>query len=219
MKFRQPAMFTFFAIAAIVGTQSHALSQEGFKVPTHPTLSEIGTPAMPAAPSSMPKLEVSQPLSSTTVSSNQLYFSHPPTLVRSNALQKAPSTPSTYEFTITIPADAGAPLKAVTIMQDKNLETVRFNTKENKAFAGKRYAAGMEIPLASVGGQEIPGTTMVVFDQPVQPGSTVTVAVDAKSNPNWGGVYEFGVTAYPTSENGRGQFLGYGRINFHGAGD
>jgi Protein of unknown function (DUF2808) len=32
-----------------------------------------------------------------------------------------------------------------------------------------------------------------------------------------GGVYEFGVTAYPTNQDGLGQFLGYGRINFYGS--
>jgi Protein of unknown function (DUF2808) len=110
-------------------------------------------------------------------------------------------------------------LKAVTINQDKNLETVKFNAQNHKAFAGNRYAAGSEIPLVRMGGAEVPGMTMVVFQQPVQPGSTVTIALDAKANPSWGGVYEFGVTAYPISENGRGQFLGYGRINFHGTGD
>lgn len=148
-----------------------------------------------------------------------LYFSHPPMLLRTNALHNTSSTPSAYEFTIAVPADAGAPLKAIMITQDQNLETVKFNTKQNKAFNGKRYASGPEIPLASVGGQEVPGTTMVVFEQPVQPGSTVTVAVDAQANPSWGGIYEFGVTAYPTAENGRGQFLGYGRINFYGVGN
>lgn len=217
MKFHTPSLFVLFTMTAIVSTQSSALSQSQFSIPTHPTLSEIGTPAIPAASNPMPKLEVSQPISANLVSSNQLYFSHPPMLVRSNALQKVASTPSTYEFTISVPADAGAPLKAITITQDQNLETVKFNTKQNKAFPGNRYATGSELPLASVGGQEVPGMTMVVFEQPVQPGSTVTVAVDAKSNPNWGGVYEFGVTAYPTAENGRGQFLGYGRIAFHGA--
>jgi hypothetical protein len=30
-------------------------------------------------------------------------------------------------------------------------------------------------------------------------------------------VYLLGVTAYPDGENGLGQFLGYGRINFDGS--
>jgi hypothetical protein len=150
---------------------------------------------------------------------SQSFFAHPPTLVRTNALHKTASTHSTYEFTITIPADAGAPMKAVTIVQDQNLETVKFNAAQSQAFMGKKYAAGPVIPLASVGGTLDPlGTATIVFDQPVAPGSTVTVAVDVEANPNLGGVYEFGVTAYPSSEQGRGQFLGYGRINLYDGG-
>jgi acyl dehydratase len=63
-----------------------------------------------------------------------------------------------------------------------------------------------------------PGTTTVVFEQPVQPGTTVTVAVDAKANPGFGGIYEFGVTAYPEGDQVVSQFLGYGRIAFQGTG-
>jgi Protein of unknown function (DUF2808) len=147
----------------------------------------------------------------------QSYFAHPPTLVRTNALHKTAYTPSTYEFTITVPADAGAPLSAVTIVQDQNLETVKFNVPQSQAFMGKQYAAGPVIPLASIGGAvDPPGTATIVFDQPVAPGSTVTIAVDVKANPSSGGIYEFGITAYPTNEQGRGQFLGYGRINLYG---
>ncbi len=146
------------------------------------------------------------------------FFSHPPMLTRTNALNNVSNAPGTYEFTIVVPADAGVPLKAITIVQDENLEMVQFEVSHSKAFAGDHYAAGPELRLMSVGGaQEKPGTTMIVFDQPVQPGSTVTVAVDTVANPNWASVYEFGVTAYPTGENSRGQFLGYGRINFYGA--
>ncbi len=145
------------------------------------------------------------------------FFSHPPMLTRTNVLNNVSNAPGTYEFTITVPADAGVPLKAITIVQDENLETVRFDVSRSKAFVGERYAAGPELRLMSVGGpEEKRGTAMIVFDQPVQPGSTVTVAVAAVANPNWASVYEFGVTAYPTGDNSRGQFLGYGRINFYG---
>jgi Protein of unknown function (DUF2808) len=216
MKFRQSAMYALFTIAAIASTQSVGMAQAQFKVPTHPTLAEVVMPVMSASEAPVPKMPDRQ----LPVSNGQNFFSHPPTLIRTNALHRTPYTPSTYEFTISLPADAGAPLKAVTIVQDQNLETIKFDPKQSKAFAGKRYAAGPEIPLASIGGvPETPGTAMIVFDQPVQPGTTVTVAVDAKANPTWGGIYEFGVTAYPTNEGGRGQFLGYGRINFYGGSD
>jgi len=72
------------------------------------------------------------------------------------------------------------------------------------------------IPLMPIGGAAKPGEITVVFEQPVQPGNTVTVAIAAKANPNFGGSYEFGVTAYPVGDNSMGLFLGYGRINFYG---
>jgi hypothetical protein len=151
-------------------------------------------------------------------SNGQTFFYHPPSLTRVAASQIGAHLPSTYEFTVTVPANAGQPLKAITIAQAKNLERISFDTSRSQAFAGNRFAAGPMIPLASVGGTQPmnPSEVTVVFDQPVQPGSTVTVAIEAKENPQFGGVYEFGVTAYPAGENGLGQFLGYGRINFYG---
>ena len=148
----------------------------------------------------------------------QTFFSNPPQVIRAAASQIGAYTPSTYEFTLTVPKDAGQPLKAVTIAQAKNAETIRFDVNSSKAFLSDRYAAGPEIRLASVGGEQPanPGEVTIVFDQPVQPGSTVTVAVAAQRNPGWGGAYEFGVTAYPLGEKGLGQFLGYRRINFYG---
>jgi hypothetical protein len=152
------------------------------------------------------------------LSDRQPFFAHPPRLIRAAASQTAGYTPSTYEFTLTVPQNAGQPLKAVTIAQVENLETIQFDTNRSRAFAGQRFAVGSEIPLASVGGPQPsnPGEVTVVFDQPVQPGSTVTVALETQSNPGWGGVYLFGITAFPGTENGLGQFLGYGRINFYG---
>ncbi|PSB24430.1 DUF2808 domain-containing protein [Stenomitos frigidus] len=148
----------------------------------------------------------------------QTFFSHPPQLMRVAASQIGKDTPSTYEFALTVPKDAGRPLKAVTIAQATNVETVKFVVSSSKAFVGDRLTASSEIRLASVGGEQPvnPGEVTIVFDQPVQPGSTVTVALAAQRNPTWGGVYEFGVTAYPAGENGLGQFLGYGRLNFYG---
>jgi hypothetical protein len=148
----------------------------------------------------------------------QTFFSDPPQLIRSAASQLGANVPSTYEFTLTVPKDAGQPLKAVKVVQAENMETINFDLGNSKAFLGDRFAGGSEIQLASIGGEQPanPGEVTIAFDQPVQPGSTITVAVAAQHNPNWSGVYLFGVTAYPAGENGLGQFLGYGRINFHG---
>lgn len=210
------------AMAAVAGTQAVVLAQTPFKNPTHPTLLEVTAPAVTAPQQSQSPLPVSQsnqlPVAPAMPSRGQIAFSHPPRLVRATASQLAANTPSTYEFTLNVPADAGQPMKAVTIAQAVNLETVQFNVGQSRAFAGGRFAAGPEIPLASVGGEQPTnsGAATIVFEQPVQPGTTVTVAIPVTENPSLGGVYEFGITAYPAGENNQGQFLGYRRINLYG---
>jgi hypothetical protein len=243
MLVRKFAIGTMFAIAATIGAQASALSQTHFKNPTHPYLSEIGTsqtmrnphqssqsqfknPTQPrlseiGQPNPMqPQMpQMSAPQSSLPLPNGRAYFSRVPRLVRAHASQNQAHVPSTYEFTVSVPADAGQPLKAVRIAQERNLGTVKFDVSRSKAFAGDRYAAGAEIPLASIGGAKpAPGEATIVFDQPVQPGSTVTVALEAKANPDFGGIYEFGVTAFPAGENSMGQFLGFGRLSFYSGG-
>lgn len=244
MLFQKLAISTMFAIATAVSTQSSAFSQTTFKNPTHPYLSEIGTAQTTTSrqpsqsqfknsthlrlseigtPKSMqsPMAQmVEAPMSQSPLNNGQAYFSHSPQLVRVHASQTQAYTPSTYEFTLTVPANAGQPLKAVRIAQERNLGTVKFDASRSKAFAGERFAAGAEIPLASVGGEKpAPGEATIVFDRPVQPGNTVTVALEAKANPEFGGAYEFGVTAFPAGDNGVGQFLGFGRINLYSGGE
>ncbi len=203
MNFATSALSSVLAIAAVVGMQSplHATTKYDYitqPLITQPTLINTGSERISSHPS------------------GQTSFNHPPSLIRAAAVQVSRNSPSTYEFTLTVPANAGQSLKAVMISQVENLETVSFDANQSQAFAGKRFAMGSEIPLASIGGEQPtnPSEITIVFDQPVQPGRTLTVAVKADSNPNYGGVYLFGVTAYPAGENSLGQFIGYGRINF-----
>ena len=173
-----------------------------------------------AIPSQTPQSQTTQFQSQKSISTDQAgqtFFSQPLYLVRAAAKANGGYVSSTYEFTLTIPKDAGQPLKAVTITQATNVETVQFDVTRSKAFNSRR-AAGSEIQLASVGGDQPsnPGEAMIVFDQPVLPGNTVTIALAARRNPIGSGVYQFGITAYPDGENRLGQFLGYGRINFYG---
>ena len=124
---------------------------------------------------------------------------------------------ATYYFTLNVPQNAGEPLQAIKIVPRRNADTVEFQPSESLAFAGTRYARGPALSLASIGGFEPSDTEemTVVFDPPVQPGSIVTVALKPRRNPDLGGVYLFGVTAFPIGENSSGQFLGYGRFTFY----
>lgn len=144
------------------------------------------------------------------------FFNNPPRLIRSAASFKGNDIPgNTYQFTLRVPEDAGEPLEAVKIQQRPNVDTVRFNPGQTRAFRGDSFAGGPGLSLANIGGPEpARGEEVVVFDPPVAPGSTVTVSLKGRS-PDQGGVYLFGVTAFPAGDQGQGQSLGYGRLHFY----
>ena len=163
-------------------------------------------------PSSLPILSaVAVPLSN-----GQTFFDYPPRLLQATTSNSQVQVAgATYYFTLSVPKNAGEPLQTVTVAQRENRDTVVFKPSSSRAFAGNRARRGDALSLASIGGVPSSQETIVVFDPPVPPGSTVTIALKPKRNPDWGGVYLFGVTAYPAGENSSGQFLGYGRIQFH----
>lgn len=210
MQFQKFAVNVTLAIVTAISTSSlsHASTKYNF-ITLQPELQPIESQNV-------------QSKSQKSVSTNQAgqtFFSHPPHLDRAAAFPNTGYVASTYEFTLTIPEDAGQPLKAVTIVQATNVETVEFDVIHSRAFIGKGRAMGSEIQLASIGGDQPsnPGEATIVFGQPVQPGTTITIALAARRNPIWNGVYLFGVTAYPDGENSLGQFLGYGRLSFYGS--
>ncbi len=138
-------------------------------------------------------------------------FLAPPRLVSFNANSTAAGFPTTYELTLQLPATAGHALQAIKVTQAKNLDTVSFQMNDSQAM----LASGAIAPLASIGGPEQPGDAAIVFDPPIAPGETITVELPVKTNPDSGGIYLFGVTAFPEGENVLGQFLGYGRLHFN----
>lgn len=153
--------------------------------------------------------------SAVTLPNGQTAFDAPPHLIKAESSYSSSNLPSTYFFTLRIPDNAGEPLKAVKIVQRENLDTIRYQSNATQAFRGNRWAQGPQLSLAAIGGPTETGEMVVEFDPPVQPGKTVTVALKAKQNPTFGGVYQFGVTAYPAGKRGIGQFLGYARLNFY----
>lgn len=147
---------------------------------------------------------------------NKTVFEAAPRLTRTAATHSSPNTPSTYHFTIEVPENAGEALEAVTISQKDNPDQIDFVINKNSAFIGDSFAGGANLDLADIGGN-LPldsDEITVVFDEPVEPGETVTVKLRAKRNPSRRGVYLFGVTAFPEGENSSGLYLGSGRLNF-----
>ncbi|MBD2099922.1 DUF2808 domain-containing protein [Leptolyngbya sp. FACHB-261] len=150
------------------------------------------------------------------LSSGQVYFDRPPRLLgAATTFNAARVWGATYRFTLAVPEDAGEPLQRVTIAQRENVDEVAFDLDESRAFAGTGFRGRQPFNIASVTEEPASNAVTVVFDPPVPPGNTVTITLRPDRNPDFGGVYLFGVTAFPAGENSYGQFLGYGRLNFY----
>uniref|UniRef100_B8HTQ9 DUF2808 domain-containing protein n=1 Tax=Cyanothece sp. (strain PCC 7425 / ATCC 29141) TaxID=395961 RepID=B8HTQ9_CYAP4 len=144
-----------------------------------------------------------------------VYFARPPLLDRATVDHKgAGSIFATYYFTLTLPPDAGEPLQRVTLAQHQGTENIRFDLRRTTAYVGNQRKN--RLPLAEVIQDPQTRIITVTFDPPVAAGTTVTIALEPIQNPLVGGVYLFGVTAYPQGEKSHGQFLGYGRLQFYG---
>ncbi|NEQ42611.1 MAG: DUF2808 domain-containing protein [Leptolyngbya sp. SIOISBB] len=147
----------------------------------------------------------------------RIVFDRPPNLVEATTLDYAAGFEGTYHFVIEVPDNAGEALGAIVVTPRDHARDVVFNLDASEAQLSTAYANGPRVELSSVGGRaENPDEVLVVFDDPVQPGETVTVSLETDYNPR-GGVYLFGVTAYPAGDNSVGQFLGYGRIHIFDA--
>lgn len=99
-----------FVIASIIGVQSatHALTKSNVLT------KQIGlqTTQPQFIQSQATQLEP-QTTNGLVDQAGQTFFNHPPLLVRVAASQIGAEIPSTYEFTLTVPKDAGQPLRAV----------------------------------------------------------------------------------------------------------
>ncbi|PSN20468.1 hypothetical protein C7271_02015 [filamentous cyanobacterium CCP5] len=159
------------------------------------------------------------PAAAVRLHDGRVLFNRPPELVRVTTRDYFAGLPGQYHFTIQVPADAGEALEAISITPRNFASDLAFNLDRSEANHGEAYARGGNIPLASVGGQpDHPDALLVVFENPVQPGETVTVTLNASPNPA-AGVYLFQVTAYPAGDGGVGQSIGLGRLHIYDAGN
>jgi len=161
-----------------------------------------------------------QPSQAVQLSDGTVFFTAPPRLAGASTTNNSVNAWSvTYYFTLNQLENAGEPLQRVTIVQDEGSDTVRFSPREIEAFEGTRNRLGAKLPLGEVTTDRKTRTVTVNFNPPVPPGRTVTIALSPDRNPLYGGVYLFGVTAFPPGEKTHGQFLGFGRLTFYESGN
>ena len=155
-----------------------------------------------------------QVASAVRLADGTVYFAQPPSLVSATTTyNQVYAWTATYYFTLSIPENAGEPLQRVTISLDEGAEDIEFNLKDSRAFEGTRQHKGEKITLGAV--TQDKRSLSITFDPPVPPGKTVTIALYPFQNPRLGGIYLFGVTAFPPGEKTHGQFLGFGRLQFY----
>jgi hypothetical protein len=146
-------------------------------------------------------------------------FVQPPRLEGAVATQQvARFLGSTYYFTLTLPENAGEPLQKVVISPQEAPDRVRFDVNRTEAFEGRFDREGTKLPLQSVTQDSKTRALTITFDPAIAVGKTVTIGVYADRNPDLGGTYLYGVTAFPAGDQAVGQFLGYGRIPIYDGG-
>jgi Protein of unknown function (DUF2808) len=120
-----------------------------------------------------------------------------------------------YYVTIDLPEDIGEPLQRVTIQQREGFDDIEYRIDETFAFEGEPRRRRETIAIASATFDEDENLVTVVFDPPVPPGRTVTIGLVPRHNPDYDGIYLFGITAFPIGEKPMGLYLGVGRLQFY----
>ena len=121
-----------------------------------------------------------------------------------------------YYFNISLPEDAGNNLQQIGIAQRQGSEDIRFKLDETKVFIGNDRKRKELVAIASVTQEETTGEIKVLLSQPIPPGTDLTVRLKPRRNPDYPGIYLFGVTAYPQGVDPTSLYLGPGRFSFRG---
>ncbi|NEP86539.1 MAG: DUF2808 domain-containing protein [Okeania sp. SIO2C2] len=145
-----------------------------------------------------------------------VYFAQPPRLVKAVTTRSETYVWSaTYYFTLSLLPDARVPLERVTITKTEGSGNIRYNPKKIIAFEGTHRQKGQQLAVEEVAVVRETNTVSVTFNPPVPPGKTFTIGLRPVRTPKYGGIYLFGVTAFPVGEKSSGHFLGYGRLHFY----
>lgn len=123
-----------------------------------------------------------------------------------------------YYFDLELPEDIGEPLQKVVIQQRSGGDEIKFRPEKTEVYLGDHRDKGEKIASISTADEETEAVT-IEFARPIPPGSRVTVGIKPRRNPDYAGVYLFGVTAFPRGEKARGMYLGPGRLHFYRGGD
>ena len=142
-------------------------------------------------------------------------FAKPPTLIDASTTFRAVRfRGAKYYFTLALPAESDEPLQKITVNLRQGGDDIDYRVDKTIAAVGTARDKAEDIAIAETTFDQETETVTVVLAQPVAPGTTFTVGLVPKRNPDTDGTYLFGVTAFPAGEKSQGIYLGAGRLQF-----
>lgn len=156
------------------------------------------------------------PANAGRLGNGKTFFEHPPLLLEaSTTYHEVWVGAAKYYFTISLPENAGEPLKQIVFQQKPSAEMLEFYPDQTVAFVGIRNERGEVLNIQKSQWNSENNSITVIFDPPISPGLTITVGLKPVRNPAIGGTYLFGVTAFPNGAIPAPMYLGVGRLQFY----
>jgi hypothetical protein len=122
---------------------------------------------------------------------------------------------ATYYFTLTLPVQAEEALGGIVIEQRSGVDDIPLLLDRTTAFVGTPKNKQDAIPLAYVTQSEDNRKIIVQLQNPVPAGTTFTIGLKPRKNPQYDGVYSFGITAVPAASRVQALYLGVRRLQFY----
>lgn len=143
-------------------------------------------------------------------------FTAPPRLIDAATTQDITSVRgATYYFSISLPENAGVPLKEIQFQQTHGGDFLGYKISRTRAFEGTRKNRGAEIPLLLVEENRKTRRITVRLARPLSPGKTVTIAMRPVKTPSTSDVFQIRVTVLPPGESAQAFPLSSARLHFY----
>lgn len=161
---------------------------------------------------------VSYPSMSGELNNGRTFFNQSPRLLNVMTTFQGIRIPfPSYYYTIELPAQSGESLQRVMINKRQGSDTIHYNTDQTIAFEGTQDSRGDSIKVKDTQWDENSETLTITLDTPVSPGKVFTIGLKPKKNPEFSGIYLFGVTVFPVGNNPMHLYLGNGQLHFYGS--
>lgn len=147
-------------------------------------------------------------------------FAKPPRLLDAiTTFRAVEARGARYYFTLFLPPTADEPLQKITVNLRRGADEIDYRLDETIAAVGTARNQTEKIAIAEAIFDAETETVTVTFAEPVSPGTTFTLGLKPKRNPDFDGIYLFGVTAFPAGKKSQGIYLGAARLQFEKSSD